>query len=92
MALRAALAHYRPAPGQAYTAEAADGSGGVVTASVTPLQAHDLVTNNVVALALAGNGAELLRVVELARYLAPYTVALRAEDAASKPPSAPLLQ
>lgn len=66
-----------------YTAEAAGGLPVELTEQVTPLEAHTLVVNNVVALALAGNGTELLRVVELARFLAPYSIALSAEDAES---------
>lgn len=90
VALRAALEHYRPAQHAAYTAEAADGASEHVTATVTPQQAHDLVVNNVVALALAGDGSELLRVAELARYLAPHNIALRPDDAPGSPPGAVL--
>jgi hypothetical protein len=89
-ALRAALSHYEPSSERVYTAEeaAAQGLPGELAEWTTPLAAHKHVVNNVVALALAGNGPELLRIIHLSGYLAPFSIALSSEDAATGSPGA----
>jgi hypothetical protein len=81
-ALRGALSHYAPSPQQVFTAEeaAAQGLPAEFAELMTPLAAHNHVVNTVVALALAGDGPELMRILQLSGFLAPYSVALSSDD------------
>lgn len=82
MAVRAALAHYKPPKNHTYSPIELEevAYAGIIPDSITPQQAHDHVVNNVVALVLAGQPRELVQIVELSRFLAPMNVALSAED------------